>query len=77
MADDDASIKSHVTLDEGSTTTASFTKANEAPKPVIGEKENRRVFYSRLLVFGVFMVSAAVTGGLTYWLTSKEEEDTF
>ena len=79
MADkDDISLSSSGDPSNSFDTSTSngFVPEKEETK-IIGEKENRRVFYSRLLVLVVLLLSAGVTGGLTYLLTNQEEQDAF
>ncbi|CAB9500129.1 Receptor-type guanylate cyclase gcy [Seminavis robusta] len=62
------------------TATEHFSNSRDSEssvKPMIGAAENQRVFYSRILVGLVLVVSAAATAGLTYALTAQEEQNTF
>jgi hypothetical protein len=92
MADDDASNSgssnhsSKPSFDDSSkssfqtNTTATGTTGPTGagiPEAILATKETRAVHYSRILVLAVLAISAAVAGGLTFWLSSESEKDDF
>jgi hypothetical protein len=79
---DDSSKSSFQTNSNGSTTTSGTgtTGPNTSagiPEAILATKETRAVHYSRIMVLAVLVISAAVAGGLTFWLSSESEKDDF
>jgi hypothetical protein len=73
---DDSSKSSAQTSTTGTGTTGPTTGAG-IPEAILATKETRAVHYSRILVLAVLAISAAVAGGLTFWLSSESEKDDF
>jgi hypothetical protein len=79
---DDSSQNSAQTNSNGSTTTtgtgtATGSAGASIPEAILAKKETRAVHYSRIMVMSVLVISAAVAGGLTFWLSSESEKDDF
>jgi hypothetical protein len=78
--DDDSSKGSAQTNSNGSTNTSGTGTTGPGaviPEAILATKETRAVQYSRIVVLAVLGISAAVAGGLTFWLFSESEKDDF
>jgi hypothetical protein len=76
------SSSAHLSSNASSTTNTSHTgtsrtKGTGIPEAILAWKETRAVHYSRIMVLSVLVISAAVVGGLTFWLSSESERDNF
>ena len=80
------SSKAGVSLDDSSkssaqtNTTATGTTGPTGaviPEAILATKESKAVHYSRIIVLAVLGISAAVAGGLTFWLFSESEKEDF
>jgi hypothetical protein len=70
--DDARSTNSTSTPDQS---TGGATQRNLEPE--IAARENAQVFYSKLLVMSVLLLSAGGVGFLTWWFITGEEEDDY
>ena len=81
MGSDDASVGSEFTSATGSGT---FTGSHDGlqPKaayvdPVVAEKEQRAVFWSKILVISVLVIAVTMVATTVYLLSSKSETHNF
>lgn len=58
-------------------TEGNYGSGGAMKEEIIAAKENKQVFYSKLLVMGVLLASAGFISFITYWFVSGEEEDDY
>lgn len=75
--DDSSNGDEDYSFEETSTPTTTNNDLKDEQKTKIGEKENKRVIYSRILVMVVLAISVAVTGYFVYSFMSDEEQSSF
>ncbi len=75
------SLKDDSSSAYGSSTTShtgtTGTTSAGIPEAILATKETRAVHYSRIIVLSVLVISATVTGGVTFWLFLESERDNF
>jgi hypothetical protein len=78
---DDSSKSSAQTNSNGSTTTSGTGTTGPTgaviPEAILATKETKAVHYSRIIVLVVFAISAAMSGGVAFWLFSESEKGDF
>jgi hypothetical protein len=78
---DDSSKSSFQTNSNGSTTTSATGTTGPTgtviPEAILATKETKAVHYSRIIVLVVFAISAAMSGGVAFWLFSESEKGDF
>jgi hypothetical protein len=47
------------------------------PEAILATKETKAVHYSRIIVLAVLAISAAMAGGMSFWLFSESEKGDF
>jgi H+/Cl- antiporter ClcA len=72
----DDSSKSSFQTNTTATGTIGPTGAS-IPEAILATKETRAVHYSRIIVLAVLAISAAMAGGLTFWLFTESEKGDF
>jgi hypothetical protein len=79
--DDSSEYSFQTNNSNGSTTTGGTGTSGPTgagiPEAILATKETRAVYYSRIMVLAVLVISAAVAGGLTFRLSSESEKDDF
>ena len=82
-SDDDVSLGFNTTNpddvneNEMSTRTPSSIERSEYVDPVVAEKEQKAVFYSRTIVVAVLLVAVIIMSVTMYLLVTKNEKDDF
>jgi hypothetical protein len=80
---DDSSVTTPHSGSQSSTTGTSLTGAagmnlkNLIPDDIMASRETRAIKYSRCMVLGILILSATISGVLTYLLTVEAEEKDF
>jgi hypothetical protein len=78
---DDLSKSSAQTNSNGSTTTSGTGTTGPTgaviPEAILATKETKAVHLSRIIVLAVFAISAAMSGGVSFWLFSESEKGAF
>lgn len=66
---------------EDSSTTSRFTQSNgrgsEIPEDIVASKETRAVKWSRLTVLVVLLISAIISGAMTWYWSRQSEKNHF